>query len=75
MTTGLESRSSKTPGLQSNDDRSVNLVFGRAALHGRESNWVPTDPVGQFEVLFRLYGPKPALFDKSWSLPDIEKID
>src|ERR1039457_1248722 len=24
--------------------------------------------------LFRLYGPEPALFDKSWRLPDIEKV-
>jgi hypothetical protein len=68
------SRSSKTPGLQSNDDRSVDLIFGPAAPQGGEGNWVPTDPDGQFEVLFRFYGPKPPLFDKSWALPDIEKI-
>jgi hypothetical protein len=29
---------------------------------------------GRFEAMFRLYGPEPALFDKSWVLPDIEKI-
>jgi hypothetical protein len=28
---------------------------------------------GGFEVLFRFYGPKKPLFDKSWKLPDIEK--
>ena len=29
---------------------------------------------GQFEVLFRLYGPEKPFFDKTWKLPDIEKI-
>jgi hypothetical protein len=26
-------------------------------------------------VLFRFYGPEKALFDKTWKLPDIEKIE
>ena len=42
---------------------------------GKESNWVPTDPKRPFEVLFRLYGPKKELFDKTWKLPDIGKVD
>ena len=41
---------------------------------GKESNWVPTNPSGQFEVLFRFYGPEKPLFDKTWQLPDIERI-
>ena len=28
----------------------------------------------KFEVLFRLYGPEKPLFEKTWKLPDIEKI-
>ena len=28
-----------------------------------------------FEVLFRLYGPQKPLFDKTWKLPDIEKVN
>jgi hypothetical protein len=39
---------------------------------GKESNWIPTDLNGKFEVLFRLYGPEKPLFDKSWTLPDIQ---
>ena len=31
-------------------------------------------PSGKFEVLFRLYGPEKPLFDKTWKLPDIERI-
>jgi hypothetical protein len=32
------------------------------------------DPRGQFEMLFRFYGPEKPLFDKTWKLPDIERI-
>ncbi len=39
-----------------------------------EANWIPTDPKGEFEVLFRLYGPEPSFFEKKWVLPDIEKV-
>ena len=52
----------------------VDIYFGPAAPTGKESNWVPTDPKGQFEVLFRLYGPKKELFAKKWKLPDIEEV-
>jgi len=39
-----------------------------------ESNWVPTDPKGHFEVLARFHGPQKALFDKTWKLNDVEKL-
>jgi hypothetical protein len=67
-------RSSQSPGLQTNADGTVDIWFGPRAPAGKESNWVPTKPDGEFEVLFRLYGPEKPLFDKSWKLPDIEKI-
>ena len=35
---------------------------------------MPTDAGGTFEVLFRFYGPEKPLFDKTWVLPDIERI-
>ena len=41
---------------------------------GKESNWVPTSAEGKFEVLFRFYGPEKPFFDKTWKLPDIEKV-
>jgi hypothetical protein len=37
------------------------------------SNWLPTKPGERFEALFRFYGPEKPVFDKSWTLPDIEK--
>ena len=30
---------------------------------------------GGFEVLFRFYGPEKPLFDKTWKLGDIEKVN
>lgn len=68
------SRSSLTPGLQQNADGSVDLFFGPAAPANNESNWVPTTADGGFEVLFRFYGPEPALFDKTWRLPYIKRM-
>ena len=68
------SRSSQNPGLQKNADGSLDLYFGPKAPAGNEPNWVPTNPSGQFEVLFRFYGPEKPLFDKTWMLPDIELV-
>jgi hypothetical protein len=50
------SRSSQEPGLQKNADGSVDIYFGPQAAAGEESNWVPTDPKSQFEVMLRFYG-------------------
>ena len=63
----------RIPTLKKNADGSVDVYFGPKAPAGKESNWVPTNPKGQFEVLFRFYGPEKALFEKAWKLPDIEQ--
>jgi hypothetical protein len=68
------SRSSHTPGLRRNTDGSVEIDFGPEAPAGAESNWVPTSKNGGFEVLFRFYGPEKPLFDKTWRLPDLERM-
>ena len=67
-------RGSQSQGLQKNADGSVDIYFGPTAPAGKEANWVPTNPSGQFEVLFRLYGPEKAFAEKTWKLPDIERI-
>jgi hypothetical protein len=69
------SRSSHTPGLQKNEDGSVDLFFASTPPDGKESNWVPTSAEGGFEVLFRFYGPEKPLFQKAWVLPDIERVE
>lgn len=61
-------------GVAKNADGSVDVYFGPKAPDGKEANWVPTDPARKFELLFRLYGPEKPLFDKSWKLPDVEKL-
>ena len=68
------SRSSQSPGLQTNTDGSVDIYFAPKAPDGEESNWIPTDAKGRFEALFRFYGPDKPLFDHTWVLPDIEKV-
>ena len=68
------SRSSQNPDLQKNGDGSVDVYFGLMPPAGKQTNWTQTNPNGKFEVLFRFYGPEKPLFDKTWKLPDIEKI-
>jgi hypothetical protein len=67
------SRSSQNPALKKNADGSADIYFGPNPPAGKESNWIPTDANGKFEVLFRFYGPEKPLFDKTWVLPDIEQ--
>ncbi|MGA9948657.1 MAG: DUF1214 domain-containing protein, partial [Xanthobacteraceae bacterium] len=68
------SRSSQIPELQKNADGSIDIFFGPQAPVGKETNWVPVDPARKFELMFRLYGPTKPLFDKTWKLPDVEKV-
>jgi hypothetical protein len=68
------SLSSQSQGLSPNTDGSVDIDFSPQAASADEADWVPTSPDGEFEVLFRFYGPEQSLFDKTWRLPDIEKL-
>ncbi|KRR00790.1 DUF1254 domain-containing protein [Bradyrhizobium valentinum] len=71
--TSRSSRASNSPDVRKNADGSVDIHFGPRAPAGKEANWVPTNG-RDFEVLFRLYGPEKPLFEKTWVLPDIEKV-
>lgn len=68
------SRGSTTPGLQTNGDGSADLFFGPSPPAGKESNWVPTQGGRKWEVMMRFYGPQKPLFDKTWRLPDVERV-
>ncbi|KQW70425.1 hypothetical protein ASE17_16150 [Phenylobacterium sp. Root77] len=68
------SRASDSPGLQTNADGSADVFFGPEPPSGMDANWVPTKPGGRFEMLFRFYGPDKPLFDKTWVLPDVERM-
>jgi hypothetical protein len=69
------SLASNDTAVQKNPDGSVDIYFGPSAPAGKEFNWVPTDPKREFELLFRLYGPKKELFEMKWKLPDIETVN
>jgi hypothetical protein len=69
------SLASNDTAVQKNPDDSVDIYFGPSAPAGKEFNWVPTDPQREFELLFRLYGPKKELFEMKWKLPDIETVN
>jgi hypothetical protein len=60
--------------VQKNVDGSVDVYFGPRAPAGKESNWVPTDPSREFELMARFYAPKKEFFDKVWKLPDVEEV-
>ncbi len=71
--TQRSSVSSQSPGLMGNADGSVDVYFAPAPPPGHAENWVPTNRDGDFEVLFRFYGPQEPVFDKTWRLHDIAK--
>ena len=37
-----------------------------------ESNWLPTGE--PFFLMFRFYGPQPALFQRTWKMPNLERM-
>ena len=71
--TEITDRSSRQE-LVKNADGSVDLFFGTKAPKSFEKNWIPTLAGKGWFPYFRLYGPTEAFFDRSWKLPDIEKV-
>jgi hypothetical protein len=61
-------------GLKKNADGTVDIYFAPKPPAGQESNWLYTGAGKKWFPWFRLYGPEKAVLDKSWRLPDIEKV-
>jgi hypothetical protein len=61
--------------LRKNADGTVDIYFGPNAPAGQESNWLYTAAGEKWFPWFRVYGPEKAIMDKSWKLPDIEKVN
>jgi hypothetical protein len=61
--------------LRKNADGSVDIYIGPDAPAGQESNWIKTPAGKGWFPWFRFYGPEKAVFDTSWKMPDIEKIN
>jgi hypothetical protein len=54
-----------------NQDGSVDVYIGPTALRGAD-HWIPTGG-RDFWLIARFYGPDKALFDKTWTVSDVEK--
>jgi len=73
--TGVQPDRSSRNDIVKNDDGSVDLYFGPEAPADKpESNWIQTIPGRGWFTYFRLYGPTQPYFDRSWVLPDIERL-
>jgi hypothetical protein len=60
--------------LRKNDDGSVDIYTGPAAPAGFEKNWIPTVSGRNWFAYFRFYQPTEPYFDRSWPLPDFERV-
>jgi hypothetical protein len=65
---------SSSKGVVTNKDGSVDVYLGPKPPEGKEANWIPTKAGQKFFLLFRFYGPEPAVFDGSFELNDIELV-
>ncbi len=72
--TGRADRSSRHD-LMKNADGSIDLYFGPGeAPTGMENNFVKAIGDEGWFMYFRLYAPTEPYFERSWRLPDIEKV-
>ncbi|MFS1525513.1 DUF1214 domain-containing protein [Microbulbifer sp. 2304DJ12-6] len=55
-----------------NDGSVVIYIQSQSPGKDKEANWLPA-PKGEFNVLMRLYAPKPAVLFDRWSPPPIVK--
>jgi hypothetical protein len=61
---------SRTEGLKTNADGSVNIYLQSASPGGdKESNWLPTPQQGPFFMVLRMYGPEGKLAAGEWQAP------
>ncbi len=63
---------SNEPDVIINDDQSTTLNWSNDCKG--KINCMPVIEGEEFFVLFRLYGPEEAFFDKSFVLPDIRRV-
>lgn len=60
--------------LTANQDGGVQIQFSSDPPAENDANWVYVAPGRPSLVVFRFYGPEPAVRDGSWILPDLEKL-
>ena len=52
----------------------MDLYVGPKAPAGFEKNWIPSVPGKAWFPYFRLYAPTEAHFNRTWVLPDFERL-
>ena len=60
--------------MQRNADGSVDIYFGPKAPAGKEANWIYTGVGKGVFPRDALLHPDEPLFDRTWKLPDIERV-
>jgi hypothetical protein len=61
---------SRTPGLQTNPDGSVDIYLqSKSPGPRKESNWLPSPAGGPYYMILRMYGPQGTLLNGSWVAP------
>jgi hypothetical protein len=66
--------SSRTEGLQTNEDGSIDLYFGPTAPEGKENNWVQTNPGESWFMYMRFYGPLKPYDQQTYQMNKVQKI-
>ena len=61
---------SNKKGLMQNKDGSYDIYFGPKSPAGKQANWLQTVPDKGWNMLWRIYGPNKAWYDKSWKIGD-----
>ncbi len=59
--------------LKYNDDGSLDIYIQRQNPPGKESNWLPA-PEGDFNLILRLYLPKPEVLEGKYKYPPIKRL-
>jgi hypothetical protein len=59
--------------LAYNQDGSLDLLLQREAPGGRESNWLPA-PAGPFNLILRIYWPRPEVMRGTWKPPAVQRL-
>ncbi len=63
----------RTKGLRYNEDGSLDIYVQHTSPGAdKEANWLPA-PAGAYDVIMRIYGPGPAIFDGTWKFPEPKK--
>ena len=59
--------------MKQNGKGSVDIYFSPQAPAGFEKNYITTAGK-RFFLIFRRYGPETALVERTWKLPDVERV-